>query len=46
MLSFLTKETERLERMYLQETYAQGPILAIQELAVRFPLLIEVYEVL
>ena len=36
MLSFLTKETERLERMYLQETYAQGPILAIQELAVRF----------
>ena len=36
MLSFLTKETERLERMYPQETYAQGPILAIQELAVRF----------
>ena len=36
MLSFLTKETERLERMYLQETYARGPILAIQELAVRF----------
>ena len=36
MLYFLTKETERLERMYLQETYAQGPILAIQELAVRF----------
>ena len=36
MLSFLSKETERLERMYLQETYAQGPILAIQELAVRF----------
>lgn len=29
MLSFLTKETERLERMYPQETYAQGPILAI-----------------
>ena len=24
------------ERMYPQETYAQGPILAIQELAVRF----------
>ena len=36
MLSFLTKETERLERMYLQETYAQGPILAIQELTVRY----------
>ena len=36
MIPFLMKETERLERMYLQETYAQGPILAIQELAVRF----------
>ena len=36
MLSFLTKETERLERMYPQETYAQGPILAIQELTVRY----------
>lgn len=36
MISFLMKETERLERMYPQETYAQGPILAIQELAVRF----------
>ena len=36
MIPFLMKETERLERMYPQETYAQGPILAIQELAVRF----------
>lgn len=36
MIPFLMKETERLERMYSQETYAQGPILAIQELAVRF----------
>lgn len=29
MIPFLMKETERLERMYPQETYAQGPILAI-----------------
>ena len=36
MIPFLMKETERLERMYPQEAYAQGPILAIQELAVRF----------
>ena len=36
MIPFLMKETERLERTYPQETYAQGPILAIQELAVRF----------
>ena len=36
MIPFLMKETERLERMYTKETYAQGPILAIQELAVRF----------
>ena len=36
MIPFLMEETERLERMYPQETYAQGPILAIQELAVRF----------
>ena len=36
MIPFLMKETERLERMYPQETYAQGPILAIQELAVRY----------
>ena len=36
MIPFLMKETERLERMYLQETYAQGPILAIQELTVRY----------
>lgn len=35
MIPFLMKETKRLERMYPQETYAQGPILAIQELAVR-----------
>ena len=36
MIPFLMKETERLERMYPQETYAQGPILAIQELTVRY----------
>lgn len=35
MIPFLMKETKRLERMYPQETYALGPILAIQELAVR-----------
>lgn len=33
MIPFLMKETERLERMYPEETYAQGSILAIQELA-------------
>ena len=36
MIPFLMKETKRLERMDPQEAYAQGPILAIQELAVRF----------
>lgn len=36
MIPFLMKETERLERMYPQETYAQGSILAIQELTVRY----------
>lgn len=36
VIPFLMKETERLERMYPEETYAQAPILAIQELAVRF----------
>lgn len=36
MIPFLMKETVRLERMYPEETYAQAPILAIQELAVRF----------
>ncbi len=36
MIPFLMKETERLERMYPQEKYAQGPILAIQELTVRY----------
>ncbi len=36
MILFLMKETERLERMYPGETYAQAPMLAVQELAVRF----------
>ena len=36
MLSLLTHNQNLQARLYLQETYAQGPILAIQELAVRF----------
>ena len=42
MIPFLMKETERLERMYPQETYAQGPILAIRNLLSDF--LVEIYE--
>lgn len=36
LIPFLMKETERLEKAYPKETYAQAPILAVQELAVRF----------
>ena len=36
VIPFLMKETERLERMYPEETYAQAPILAIQELVADF----------
>lgn len=36
LIPFLMEETERLEKAYPKETYAQAPILAIQELAVRF----------
>ena len=43
MIPFLMKETERLERMYPQETYAQGPILAIQENLLS-DFLVEIYE--
>ena len=40
MIPFLMKETERLERMYPQETYAQGPYLLSRSLLSDF--LIEV----
>ena len=35
-IPFLIKEAKRLEQNYPQETYDQGPTLAVQELAVRF----------
>ena len=35
-IPFLMKEVERLEREYPYESFEQGPLLAIQELAVRF----------
>lgn len=36
MIPFLMKEVERLEKDYPYETFEQGPLLAVQELAVRF----------
>lgn len=36
MIEFLIKEAERLEREYPNESFDQGPALAVQELAVRF----------
>lgn len=36
LIPFLMKETERFEREYPWESFDQGPILAVQELAVRF----------
>ena len=36
MIEFLIKEAERLERDYPNESFDQGPALAVQELAVRF----------
>ena len=44
MLSFLTKETERLERMYLQKHMHKVQYLLFRNLLSDF--LIEVYEVL
>lgn len=35
-IPFLMQEAKRLEQNYPQETYDQGPTLAVQELAVRF----------
>lgn len=35
-IPFLILESERMERQYPQEAYDQGPMLAVQELAVRF----------
>ena len=36
MIEFMIKEAERLEREYPNESFDQGPALAVQELAVRF----------
>lgn len=36
MISFLIEEAKRLEKEYPNETYDQGPALAVQELAVRY----------
>lgn len=36
LIPFLMKETERFEREYPEEDFEQAPILAVQELAVRF----------
>lgn len=36
LIPFLMKEAERFERKYPTESYDQGPLLAVQELAVRF----------
>ena len=36
MIDFLIEEAERFEREYPDETYDQGPALAVQELSVRF----------
>lgn len=36
MIEFLIKEAERFERDYPNESFDQGPALAVQELAVRF----------
>ena len=36
MIPFLMEEAKRLEREYPMESYDQGPVLAIQELTVRF----------
>lgn len=36
MIDFLIKEAERFEREYQEESFDQGPVLAVQELAVRF----------
>lgn len=35
-IPFLIEEAKRMEQSYPQETYDQGPTLAVQELAVRF----------
>ncbi|MBP3889567.1 MAG: hypothetical protein J6F30_18250 [Cellulosilyticum sp.] len=36
LIPMMMKETERFERYYPEESYEQAPLLAIQELAVRF----------
>ena len=36
MIDFLMSEAERLENEYPDESFDQGPTLAVQELAVRF----------
>ena len=36
MIPFLIEEARRLEKEYPNETYDQGPALAVQELAVRY----------
>lgn len=36
MIPFLIREAERMEQLYPDESYDQGPALAVQELACRF----------
>lgn len=36
MIPFLMEEAERMEKYYPNEYYDQGPMLAVQELAVRY----------
>jgi len=36
LIPFLISEAERFERYYPDETFDQGPVLAVQELAERF----------
>lgn len=35
LIPFLMEEAKRMEREYPDETYDQGPVLAVQELAER-----------